>query len=96
METHVTHNEVESRYELRSGDDEIGIAEYRLHDTAGGAVAEFHHTFVTPPRRDQGNAERLVAAALDDTRERGRKVRATCWYVDQFIIEHPEYADLRA
>jgi predicted GNAT family acetyltransferase len=95
MDTRVTHNEVESRYELRAGDEEIGIAEYRLHDTADGTVAEFHHTFITPPRRDQGNAERLVSAALDDVRARGLRVRATCWYVDQFLIEHPDYADLR-
>jgi len=96
MDTRVTHNEVESRYELQAGDDEIGIAEYRLHDTADGPVAEFHHTFITPARRDQGNAERLIGAALDDARARGLRVRPTCWYVDQFMIEHPVYADLRA
>jgi predicted GNAT family acetyltransferase len=56
----------------------------------------FHHTLITPRERGQGNAERLIAAALDDVRERGLKVVATCWYVDQFLVEHPAYADLRA
>lgn len=96
METQVTHNEVESRYELRAGDDEIGIADYRLLDTDSGAVAEFHHTLIDPTRRGQGHAERLVSAALDDVRARGLRVKPTCWYVDQFLIEHPEYNDLRA
>ena len=95
METQVTHNQVESRYELRAGDETIGIADYRLLDTDDGTVAEFHHTFVDPPRRGQGHAERLVRAALDDVRERGLRVKPTCWYVDQFLIEHPDYGDLR-
>lgn len=96
METQVTHNQVESRYELRAGDEEIGIADYRLLDTDNGPVAEFHHTFVVPARRGQGFAERLVSAALDDVRSQGVRVKPTCWYVDQFLIEHPQYGDLRA
>lgn len=92
----MVHNEADSRYELRDGDGaEIGFAEYRLADTAAGAVAVFHHTVVTPALRNQGYGERLVQGALDDVRARNLRVRATCWYVDQFIVEHPDYADLR-
>ena len=61
-----------------------------------GVVAEFHHTLVYPPYRGRGHAERLVRAALDDARARGWRVHPTCWYVDQFMIDHPDYADLRA
>jgi len=96
METNVSLNEAESRYELRSGDEQIGVAEYRLVDTADGQVADFHHTRIDPTRRGQGHAERLFTAALDDVRRRGLRVQASCWYVDQFLIEHPDYADLRA
>lgn len=94
----VVHNAEESRYELLKGGVEIGIAEYRLVANNGDAptVAQFHHTRVTPSERGHGNAERLIAGALDDVRGRGLKVRATCWYVDQFLVEHPAYADLRA
>lgn len=95
--TDVTHNTAETRYELHREGAEIGVADYRLVDGADGAagIAEFHHTLIDPGERGQGHAERLVQAALDDVRARGLRVKATCWYVDQFIVEHPAYADLR-
>jgi uncharacterized protein len=37
-----------------------------------------------------------VRHALDDVRAAGRTVIPTCWYVAQFIDEHPEYEDLLA
>lgn len=96
--TEVLHNADESRYELLKDGAEIGIAEYRLVPNNGDepTVAVFHHTLITPSERGLGNAERLVSGALDDVRERGLRVKATCWYVDQFLVEHPDYADLRA
>jgi hypothetical protein len=96
--TDVVHNADESRYELLKDGAEIGVTEYRLVANNGEApaVAEFFHTLITPRERAKGNAERLVGAALDDVRERGLKVTARCWFVDQFIVEHPSYADLRA
>lgn len=96
--TDVTHNADESRYELLRDGAEIGVAEYRLlpNDDGSATVAEFHHTLVNPAHRGQGNAERLVQAALDDVRTRGLRVKPTCWYVDQFLVEHPAYADLHA
>jgi uncharacterized protein len=92
--TTVVHNETANRYELHAGDRVIGVADYRL--PAGGDVAVVNHTLIEPAERGKGNAARLVAAALDDLRRRGLRVRPTCWYVDQFITEHPDYADLRA
>jgi predicted GNAT family acetyltransferase len=49
-----------------------------------------------PEFRGNGFAGELVQRALDDVRTRGRKVEATCWYVNDFINDHAEYADLRA
>jgi len=92
----VVHNDADSRYELLAGDTTLGVAEYRLLDTAGGQIADFHHTVIDPPHRDRGYGERLVRGALDDARARNLRVRPTCWYVDQFLIEHPAYQDLRA
>jgi predicted GNAT family acetyltransferase len=96
--TDVVHNADESRYELRRDGAEIGVADYRLlpGDDGEPTVAEFHHTLINPADRGQGHAERLVQAAMDDVRTRGLRVKPTCWYVDQFLIEHPDYADLRA
>lgn len=96
METRVTHDETGSRYVISAGDAEIGFAEYRLRELNGTPIAEFHHTLIDPQHRGRGFAERLVQAALDDVRTRDLKVRPTCWYVDQFMVEHPAYADLRA
>lgn len=92
--TDVIHNADESRYELTAGEQTIGVADYRLHDAGDGIVAEFHHTFVEPAERGRGHAARLVAAALDDVRQRGWRVHARCWYVAQFIDTHPDYAEL--
>jgi len=96
--TDVVHHAEESRYEIRKDGVEIGSTAYRLLPADDGepTIAEFHHTVITPAQRDQGHAERLVAAALDDIRVRGLRVKPTCWYVDQFLVEHPAYADLRA
>lgn len=88
------HNAEESRYELMLGEEVVGFAEYRLD--GAGTVANFHHTLIEPSHRGQGLASCLVTAALDDMRSRGRRVTATCWYVQQFLVEHPAYADLRA
>jgi predicted GNAT family acetyltransferase len=94
MQAQVVHNEADHRYELVADGAELGFAEYRLGGQ--GQVAEFHHTVIHPQYRDQGHAEQLVQGALDDVRARGLTVVASCWYVDQFLIEHPDYAGLRA
>ena len=101
METSVVHVPEQSRYEIRAadapaGEPELGFAEYRPLTGSDDDVLEFHHTLVHPQHRGHGVAERLVAAALEDVRAGGRRVKPSCWFVDQFIVEHPEYAPLRA
>jgi predicted GNAT family acetyltransferase len=56
----------------------------------------FHHTYTVPAQRGNGYAEEVVRAALDDVRRRSAQAAATCWFVDDFIRSHPEYADLVA
>ncbi len=79
-----------SRYELVADGDVIGIAEYR----AGPGYVVMHHTRTEPEHRGRGVAEQLVGAALDDLRARSLRVVPTCWYVAQFIDDHPTYRDL--
>lgn len=100
METSVVHVPEQSRYEIRAAEaqaaePELGFAEYRPLAGADD-VLEFHHTLIHPQHRGRGIGQRLVAAALDDVRAIGKRVRPSCWFVDQFIVEHPEYAALRA
>ncbi|MGH8965171.1 MAG: N-acetyltransferase, partial [Actinomycetes bacterium] len=39
-------------------------------------------------------AEELIARALDDVRESGKKITVVCPVVGEFIARHPEYLDL--
>ncbi len=88
------HDAAAHQYRLLRDGEVVSIADYRVE--AGGGVAVFHHTLTAPAERGNGYAAELVGRALDDVRASGRKVVATCWFVDQFLDLHPEYADLRA
>jgi len=41
-------------------------------------------------------AAKLVRAALDDVRDTNQSVIPRCWFVAQFIHDHPEYHDLHS
>ena len=90
MSIEVTDNPAASRYEIAVDGAVIGFADYRRSD---GRVV-FPHTVITPSMREQGLAAILVRHALDAARCEGHTVVPACWYVAQFIDEHPEYADL--
>lgn len=92
MPIDVRRNDERSRYEARVDDRLVAIADFRV---AGDTVV-FPHTEVVPDMRGQGVGQELVRAALDDVRSGGRRVRALCWYVRQFLEEHEEYGDLVA
>jgi hypothetical protein len=88
----VRHNEQASRYELHADGELVGIADY----TVQGDVLVFPHTEIDPARRGHGLGAVLVQGALDDVRTTGRRIVPTCWYVAQFVDEHPGYKDLLA
>lgn len=81
-----------SRYEIIVDGQLAGIADYRVV----GDTVVFPHTEIEPARQGQGLGARLVKGALDDVRAGGRTVVPRCWYVAQFIDDHPEYRDLLA
>lgn len=92
MAIHVERNEDQSRYEISLDGRVVGVAEYRRE----GDTVVFPHTVIEPSMRGQGFGAELVRRALDDVRAGGGSVVPHCWYVAQFIDEHPEYADLLA
>lgn len=92
MTRSVRHDTRGSRYELVEDGTVIGVADYRLD----GDVATFPHTEIVAHRRGEGLGAELVRAALDDERAAGHRIVARCWYVAEFVDEHPEYADLLA
>jgi predicted GNAT family acetyltransferase len=61
---------------------------------AGARLLELYSTYVPPPDRGRGVGGHLVEAALKYAREREMRVIPTCWYVAQWVREHPEHADL--
>ena len=86
------HDAARHRYTLLVDGRPSSFAEYL--PSGDGTTMVFHHTVTPAPDRGQGYAAELVRCALDDVRAAGRTVVATCWYVDQFIAEHPQYGDL--
>ena len=81
-----------SRYELVDDGEVVAIADYQEQ----GSTVVFPHTVVDPSRRGQGLGEQLVQGALDDVAASGRTVVPACWFVADFLDQHPEYAHLRA
>ena len=92
MEPTVTDNRSLSRYEIIVDGRVAGFADY----VDDGARVVMPHTVVEHEHRGKGLAAIVVRHALDDLRSRGRSVVPSCWYVEQFIDEHPEYRDLLA
>jgi predicted GNAT family acetyltransferase len=92
MAPNIVHNESANRYELRVGEQVASIAEYRRQ----GDRLIFDHTQTDRRFRGQGRAAELVKAALDDVRSRGLSVVPQCWFVADFVRDHPEYEDLVA
>ena len=90
MATEVQHNSDRSRYELLVDGRLAGVADYHVT----GERIVFPHTEIDRSMRGRGLGATLVQAALDDVRPTGRTVVPHCWYVAEFIDEHPEYRDL--
>jgi uncharacterized protein len=88
----IVHNPSESRYELFVGEELATVADYR----ADGRRRVFNHTETLPRFRGQGLAEKIVAFALDDVKEKGLLIYPACWFVADFVAAHPEYRDLVA
>ncbi|MDQ1425717.1 MAG: uncharacterized protein QOD72_3215 [Acidimicrobiaceae bacterium] len=90
---HVRNNRDAHRYELVDGDGHVlGRADYHIE----GNVVVVPHTEVRPDLRNNGLGAELVQGVLDDVRAAGALVRPQCWYVAEFLDEHPEYRDLVA
>ena len=80
------------RYEIAVEGRVLGYADFHVRD----GVMVLPHTVTDPASRGQGLAGQLVKVILDEAREDGVKVSPQCWYVAQYIDNHPEYADLVA
>jgi predicted GNAT family acetyltransferase len=92
MDPTVRNDPEAHRYEIREGDQLLGIAAYQHR----GSTLVMTHTEVDQDSGRSGLGGTLVRAALDDVRSQGLKVVPRCPFVRGWIERHPDYADLIA
>ena len=92
MALEVRRSDERSRYEIMRDGELVGIADFR----DDGDQVVFPHTEIARPERGKGLGEQLVQHALDDVRSRGKTVVPACWFVAEFLDDHPDYQDLLA
>lgn len=90
MSIEVTDHAAAGRYEVRVDGELAGFADRTVRD----GVMVLPHTVVDPSFRGRGLAAELVRRALDDARQQGLDVIPSCWYVAQYIGDHPADVDL--
>lgn len=88
----ISHDETGHRYVILVEGEEAGFAAYMPVD----GVLDFNHTVVNPMFQGQGLSKALIGAALDDVRQSGRKIYASCSAVAGFVEKNSEYQDLLA
>ncbi|MBF6172451.1 GNAT family N-acetyltransferase [Nocardia blacklockiae] len=96
MTTRFEHNVDDTRYEIYLDDTLAGYVDYSERVDGDRTVRDFQHTLTFPEFRGRGVAAQIVEFALRDARAADAAVIPTCWYVEKFIGEHREYADLVA
>jgi predicted GNAT family acetyltransferase len=96
MTIRLEHNVAATRYEIYLDDTLAAYADYSERVTAGTKVRDLQHTLTFPEFRGRGAAAQVVEFALRDSRAAGFSIVPTCWYVEKFIAENREYADLVA
>ncbi|NLB47463.1 MAG: N-acetyltransferase [Microbacteriaceae bacterium] len=73
--------------------EEIGHARYHL---IGDDAIDFNGTFVSPPYRGTGLSELLAHHIVTHEVTQGRRMQASCWYIEEYLARHPELTSDRA
>ena len=103
----INHSPAQERYEaVLSADSSGAAAESGDYATDGDQVVGYldyvsepyqvvlTHTVIHEQFSGHGYAGQLVRVVLDDIRAEGKQVVPVCSYVQRFISQHPEYADM--
>jgi predicted GNAT family acetyltransferase len=90
MDLQVADDPDQERFEIRADGELAGIVQYHLR---GNEIA-FTHTETGDRFRGQGIGSFLVRSTLDAVRQRNLAVLPYCPFVNRWMIEHHEYADL--
>lgn len=85
MDLQVEHHEPDHKYSAWIDGSEA-VVTYREE----GDSLVFTHTLVPEALRGRKVGEELVRQAVADARRRGRRVEATCPFVERYLERHPE------
>ncbi|WP_025133868.1 GNAT family N-acetyltransferase [Leucobacter sp. PH1c] len=91
----ILHEPERSRFAIYQegelGERLVGEAHYTLSDAEDepGAI-DYDHTVVLPEFRGTGLSGLLAHRAVTDPVARGRRVHASCWFIEGYLARHPE------
>ena len=81
---------IEERGRIYAADETGAVtAEILFHDEGEDAVCVVR-TYVAESLRGQGIAGKLMEAAAEAAKKRGKKVAAACSYAEAWLQKHPE------
>lgn len=76
-----------------TGSSLVGEAHYTLLAERG---IDFDHTVVSAELRGTGISGLLANHALTDAVVKGRKIQASCWFIEGYLERHPQLAETGA
>lgn len=85
----IVHDAEQHQFAIVSDDQVRGVAHYTLLGEGG---IDFDHTVVDPELRGSGLSGLLAHRALTDDIVRGRRIQASCWFIEGYLAKHPELA----
>ena len=91
-ESEIEVHRIDDRHVYAATIDGLEVANLRYDEVDGRVVVLT--TTVVPEFRGRGIATDLIADALDDIRQRGRRVTVYCRVVAAFMNGNPQFADL--
>ncbi len=91
----VHHDEAVHRFVLERSGQPVGMLAYRPVGRPSEPLVDVYTTQIDPSCRGQGLGDVLVRGALDELRAQGTSVKASCWFVADFLDANPDYQDLR-
>jgi uncharacterized protein len=90
MDLQVADDPGQERFEIHADGELAGVIQYHLR----GHEIAFVHTETDDRFRGLGIGSHLVRSALDSVRQRNLVVLPYCPFVNRWMTEHHEYADM--
>ena len=83
------HQPDHHRFVVVKGEEVLGTAQYALFGSDDLAAIDFNSTVLDPALRGTGLANLLAERALTDDIVKGRKVQASCSFIEGFLERNP-------